>query len=79
MSDFEADECIVRDVLNAAGDAGWRWTLDHPELRFRLPGTQGWTFRIDFGFPPSTFSETGPVVPGNSTNSAVQGGNAFPE
>ena len=58
MSDPAADAFIVQG-FRAHSEGAWRWTHDHPVLRFVLPETGALNFRMDFTLPEATFRETG--------------------
>lgn len=62
MDDPEAEQAIVRGVQPHIEGIGWRWTLDAPELRFRLPKSDKLKLTIDFSFPERNFQDTGPVT-----------------
>lgn len=57
-----ADRYIVKDVLAAGAKADGYWTLDRPELRFRLSSAQHDVFREHFYIPAETLKQTGPLV-----------------
>jgi len=61
MSDPHADACIV-DGFREKSEGQWRWTLDHPVLRFWLPPVPEARFVMEFAFPEQTFRQTGPVT-----------------
>ena len=61
MSDPAADAFIVQG-FRAHSESGWRWTHDHPVLRFTLPETGRLKFHMDFTLPEATFHETGPAT-----------------
>jgi hypothetical protein len=54
-----ADECIVRDIN--PGD-GYRWTRDHPELKFWVRRQPGLRFSMSFWIATATLRDTGPVT-----------------
>jgi hypothetical protein len=58
----DASDYILSDIGRDTEGVGWRWTREHPRLRLRLPRTKGWRLRVDFGFPPANFKDTGPVT-----------------
>ena len=59
FADFDAGDYIVRDI-NPGGAR--RWTLDHPEMRFRIEPQPGLRFSMDFAIVDTTFRHTGPVT-----------------
>ena len=61
MGDPGADSFIVQG-FRAKSETSWRWTHDHPVLRFTLPDTGPLKFTMDFALPEVTFRETGPVT-----------------
>jgi hypothetical protein len=61
MDDPMADAYIVRDISKTT-EGSWRWTYQHPELRFYLKQTSGAKLAVDFGVPEATFKDTGPVT-----------------
>lgn len=61
MSQRDALEYVVQDVQPALHDGAWRWTLQRPALRLRLPKTRGLKFRAQLTVPEITFAQTGPV------------------
>lgn len=61
MSDPHADDFIVQGFRDKS-EGSWRWTHDHPTLRFRLPESGPLRFKMDFTLPEATFHETGPVT-----------------
>lgn len=61
MSAANAQDHIVSGILPELHDHRWRWTLQEPVLRFRVPRTNGLKFHMDFTVPELTFRETGPV------------------
>lgn len=56
-----ARQYIVKDVL-ASGSAGGYWTLDRPELRFKLSSLEHDVFREHFYIPSDTLKQTGPLL-----------------
>jgi hypothetical protein len=60
MKASNAAEYVVRDI--SPTPEGATWTFDHPELRFLLNSTSGLRFVADFGVPPVTMEQTGPVT-----------------
>lgn len=61
MSDANADAYLVQGVADH-GPGTWRWTFDHPVLRFALPDIARVNFTLDFAIPERTMRETGPVT-----------------
>jgi hypothetical protein len=53
---------IVKDVLAGDGKATGYWTLDQPELQFRLASLKDHIFRERFFLPRETLQKTGPLV-----------------
>lgn len=62
MNDPNSEAHFVRDISPGLEGTGWRWTFARPELRFWLDSTRRQKFVIDFGLPPATFQQTGPVT-----------------
>jgi hypothetical protein len=60
MDAADADDYIVRDISDHR--SRWRWTYEHPELRFILNCTAGQTFTAEFVLAVDTLKETGPVT-----------------
>lgn len=58
----EAADHIVRDIVPDPENGPWRWTLQHPAFRFRVPTTQGIRFRAEVTVPDVTFEQTGAVT-----------------
>ena len=67
MADADADLYFVQGVA-AHGPGTWRWTYEHPVLRFLLPESKRLQFTMDFTLPESTFRDTGPVTLSISIN-----------
>lgn len=61
MSAPDASDYVVADVLPAVEAGGWRWTMQKPALRFRVPTTQNLRLMAEFTVPEITFQQTGPV------------------
>ena len=57
-----ARQYIVKDVLVGDPKATGYWTLDKPELQFRLSTVQDHIFRERFFLPRETLQKTGPLV-----------------
>lgn len=58
-----ARQYIVKNVLASDGSAaGGYWTLDRPELQFRLSSVQHNVFREHFDIPADTLKQTGPLL-----------------
>ncbi len=62
MGAGESSDHVIADINDFVEGVGWRWTHQHPRMRFRLPQTTGWKFSADFGLPLDTFKDTGPVT-----------------
>ncbi|HWR49546.1 MAG TPA: hypothetical protein VN428_00455 [Bryobacteraceae bacterium] len=62
MKDPDAGEYIVSGTRDFSEGAGWRWTHQRPELRFKLRRTEGWRFSLDLGLPAPNMEQTGPVT-----------------
>src|SRR5215469_6463584 len=60
MDDADAGDYIIRDIVGAPGT--WRWTLIHPELRFRVWKTEALHFTAQINIAEQTFRVTGPVA-----------------
>ena len=58
----EAPAHLVSDVLPALEGGHWRWAMQHPVLRFRIPRTNGLKLRVDWTESEDTFKGTGPVT-----------------
>jgi hypothetical protein len=67
MADSDAGAYLVQGVADH-GPGTWRWTFDHPVLRFYLPAAPGLQFTMEFTLPESTFKDTGPVTLSISIN-----------
>lgn len=57
-----AGQYIVKDVLVGGPKSDGYWTLDQPELQFRLASVKDHIFRERFYVPRETFQKTGPLV-----------------
>jgi hypothetical protein len=57
-----ASQYIVKGVLVGDPKADGYWTLDEPELRFRLKSVQDHMFREHFLLPRDTLKQTGPLM-----------------
>lgn len=57
-----AGQYIVKDVLVGDPKSQGYWTLDQPELQFRLASVKDHIFRERFYVPRETFQKTGPLV-----------------
>ena len=57
-----AAQYIVKGVLVGDPKADGYWTLDEPELRFRLSSEQHHVFRERFYLPRETLKQTGPFM-----------------
>jgi hypothetical protein len=57
-----AAQYIVKGVLVGDAKADAYWTLDQPELQFRLSSVQDHVFRERFFLPLETLKETGPLM-----------------
>ena len=57
-----ASQYVVKDVLIGDPKADGYWTLDAPELRFRLSSVQNHVFRERFFLPRDTLQKTGPLI-----------------
>lgn len=57
-----ANQYIVKDVLAGDPKATGYWTLDQPELQFRLSSVKDHIFRERFFLPRETLQQTGPLV-----------------
>ncbi len=53
---------IVKDVLASGSAADGYWTLDQPELQFRLSSIQHNVFREHFYIPAEALKQTGPLL-----------------
>jgi len=60
MSDPNAGAYIVGGFRDSS-EGPWRWTHEHPVLRFYVPRAPRLRFVMDLGFPGATFAQTGPV------------------
>lgn len=61
MSDPDADSYIVGGFREKS-EGPWRWTHEHPVLRFYLPQLGRANFSMAFALPEQTFRLTGPVT-----------------
>ena len=61
MADPNADAYLVKDVADS-GPGTWRWTYQHPVLRFFVPDVPRLKFAMVFSLPERTLRETGPVT-----------------
>ena len=57
-----AGQYIVKDVLVGDPKSDGYWTLDQPELQFRLASVQDHVFRERFYLPLDTLKKTGPLI-----------------
>jgi hypothetical protein len=57
-----ATQYIVKGVLVGDPKSDGYWTLDEPELRFRLSSVQNHVFRERFFLPRDTLQQTGPLM-----------------
>ena len=57
-----AAQYIVKGVLVGDPKGDGYWTLDQPELRFRLSSVQHHVFRERFYLPQDTLKQTGPLI-----------------
>ncbi len=57
-----ASQYVVKDVLVGDEKSQAFWTLDEPELRFRLSSVQHHVFRERFFLPLETLKQTGPLI-----------------
>ena len=62
MADPMADAYIVRDISPHTEQNSWRWTTEHPALRFYLRSVSNLKFVLDAGIPDTSFQDTGPVT-----------------
>ncbi len=62
VRDVNAREYVVKDISAGPEDAPWRWTFEHPELRFALNTTRGLRFTADIGVTDGILRQTGPIV-----------------
>ena len=60
MSDPNAASYLVGGFRDQS-EGPWRWTHEHPVLRFYLPRVPRLRFVMDLAFPDQTFAQTGPV------------------
>jgi hypothetical protein len=56
-----ADHIVSGVVPELLGNA-YRWTLQRPVFRFRVPRTQGMKLQVDLTISDDTFRDTGPVT-----------------
>ena len=61
MRDPNSDAYVVSGIAERT-EVPWRWTFEHPVLRFLVPETGRLRFTLDFSLPERTFRETGPVT-----------------
>lgn len=62
MGDPNANAYFVKDISAGKDTGGWRWTYDHPELRFIIRKADGVHAVADFSIADATFQKTGPVT-----------------
>ncbi len=67
MADSNAADYLVSGVADH-GPGTWRWTYDHPVLRFFVPALPDLRFSLEFTLPQDTFRHTGPVTLSISLN-----------
>ena len=62
LSDEDASQYIVRDVMPGSAANAWRWSNERPEFKFRLDKKLHYTATMDFTIADVTFKVTGPVT-----------------
>lgn len=58
----DAPDHFIEDVLPTVEAGGWRWTYQHPTLRFRVPAAKGLKLQVHLTVAEITFQQTGPVT-----------------
>ncbi len=62
LSDEDAGQYTVRDVVNGTEANAWRWSNERPEFKFRLDENRNYLAIMDFTIADATFKVTGPVT-----------------
>jgi hypothetical protein len=62
MTDSNASAYIVQGIGRDTEGTGYRWTFEHPVLRFFVPRMDQPKFVMDFALSRRTFRTTGPVT-----------------
>lgn len=62
MSMPDAPDHFVQDILPTVEAGGWRWAMQKPTLRFRVPTTRNLKLSVDLTVAEITFQQTGPVT-----------------
>lgn len=73
MSDPSAETYIVRDISDTVEGGSWRWTYEHPELRFWLDSAVDRKLSVDFLCSGITLANTGPIAISFSVNEHALG------
>lgn len=61
MNDPAAEDHFLADI-GPLESGSWRWTRQHPTLRFVVPDPKGLKLSVDFSLSSDTMKETGPIT-----------------